>query len=88
MLSPTSLLLTCPLLLIPFLAKSINAQAGPEAFQIYNTTGRLPEGCIDGYTAAHDEVLYNVPYSYDQVLAVIGSFAVSPFSAQKKKFLS
>ena len=78
MLSPTSFFLTSSLL-IPFLAQSTNAQAGLEAFQVYNTTGRLPDGCIDGYTAGHDEFLYNVPYSYDQVLAVIGSFAVSAF---------
>lgn len=60
--------------LLPFLIFSINAQAGPGAFQIFNSTGRLPDGCIDGYTAGHDEVLYNVPYTYDQVLSIIGSF--------------
>lgn len=62
--------------LLPFFVLSINAQAGPEAFQIFNSTGRLPDRCVDGYTAGHDEVLYNVPYTYDQVLSIIGSFAV------------
>ncbi|KAL8842940.1 MAG: hypothetical protein Q9170_000345 [Blastenia crenularia] len=61
--------------LLPCLALSANAQAGPEAFQIYNSTGRLPNGCVDGYSAGHDEVLYNVPYTYNQVLSIIGSFA-------------
>ena len=64
--------------LLPILALAVNGQTptGPEAFQIYNSTGRLPDGCVDGYTAGHDEVLYNVPYTYDQVLSIIGSFAV------------
>ncbi|KAL8711347.1 MAG: hypothetical protein Q9220_004244 [cf. Caloplaca sp. 1 TL-2023] len=63
--------------LISFFAIFAIAQqeAGPEAFSIFRSTGRLPSGCIDGYTAAQDEVLYNVPYTYEQVLSVIGSFA-------------
>ena len=63
-------------LLLPFLAPMISAQAGPEAFSIFNRTGRLPDGCIDGYAAGRDEFLYTVPYTYAQVLSVIGSFAV------------
>ncbi|KAL9602242.1 MAG: hypothetical protein Q9219_001966 [cf. Caloplaca sp. 3 TL-2023] len=60
---------------LPPLALSVAAQAGPEAFEIFKSTGRLPDRCLDGYTAGHDEVLYNVPYTYDQVLSIIGSFA-------------
>ena len=65
-------------LLLPFLITTIRAQAGPEAFSIFNSTGRLPDGCIDGYTAGRDEYLYTVPYTYAQVLSIIGSFAVRP----------
>ena len=43
-------------------------------FEIYNQTKRLPDGCIDGYTAGSDTVLYTVPYTYKQVLSIIGSF--------------
>ncbi|KAI4156955.1 MAG: hypothetical protein L6R39_000865 [Caloplaca ligustica] len=65
------------LLLLPFFLHSTIAQtpAGPEAFHIYNGTHRLPAGCLPGYTAARDVVLYNVPYTYTQVLSIIGSFA-------------
>ena len=63
-------------LLLPFFIPSIKAQAGPEAFSIYNSTGRLPDGCIDGYSRGRDEYVYIVPYTYAQVLSVIGSFAV------------
>ncbi|KAL8662511.1 MAG: hypothetical protein Q9202_004656 [Teloschistes flavicans] len=61
--------------MLPLLLSSTYAQAGPEAFAIFNSTGRLPDGCINGYTAGHDEYLYTVPYTYDQVLSIIGSFA-------------
>ncbi|KAL8854723.1 MAG: hypothetical protein Q9221_000505 [Calogaya cf. arnoldii] len=50
-------------------------QAGSRAFAIFDSTGRLPSECTDGYDSAHDEVLYTVPYTYPQVLSVIGSFA-------------
>ncbi|KAL8704886.1 MAG: hypothetical protein Q9201_001954 [Fulgogasparrea decipioides] len=62
-------------LLLPLLAVSINGQVGSNAFAIYNSTKRLPDGCIEGFAAGHDEVFYNVPYTYQQVLSVIGSFA-------------
>ncbi|KAL8802491.1 MAG: hypothetical protein Q9182_003799 [Xanthomendoza sp. 2 TL-2023] len=64
-------------LLIPALLTCTNAQneAGPEAFRIFNGTGRLPSGCISGYSSARDVVLYNVPYTYAQVLSIIGSYA-------------
>ncbi|KAI4284319.1 MAG: hypothetical protein L6R38_001523 [Xanthoria sp. 2 TBL-2021] len=48
---------------------------GRSAFAVFNSTGRLPSNCTDGYDAAHDEVLYTVPYTYPQVLSIIGSFA-------------
>ncbi|KAL8695297.1 MAG: hypothetical protein Q9218_000196 [Villophora microphyllina] len=62
-------------LAVPLLLSSVYAQTGPEAFAIFNSTGRLPDGCINGYTAGHDEYLYTVPYTYDEVLTIIGSFA-------------
>ncbi|KAL9001137.1 MAG: hypothetical protein Q9169_000320 [Polycauliona sp. 2 TL-2023] len=48
--------------------------AGALAFNVFEATGRLPSGCTDGYDSAHDEVLYTVPYTYPEVLSVIGSF--------------
>lgn len=65
-----------PTLLLAVFIPLVKAQAGPEAFSIYNSTGRLPDGCVDGYTAGRDEYVYVVPYTYAQVLSVIGSFAV------------
>ncbi|KAL8779590.1 MAG: hypothetical protein Q9194_001381 [Teloschistes cf. exilis] len=47
-------------LLLPLLLSSTYAQAGPEAFSIFNSTGRLPDGCVNGYTAGHDEYLYTL----------------------------
>ncbi|KAF6235653.1 hypothetical protein HO173_006336 [Letharia columbiana] len=43
-------------------------------FSIFNQTGRLPDGCIDGYFAGSDTVLYTVPYTYSKVLSIIGSY--------------
>ena len=45
-----------------------------DPFTTYNQTKRLPVGCVDGYTAGSDTVLYTVPYTYTQVLSIIGSF--------------
>ena len=71
-------------LLLPLLVPMTRAQqAGPEAFSIFNSTGRLPDGCIDGYSAGRDEYLYTVPYTYAQVLSIIGSFAVRFFVSLK-----
>ncbi|KAL8834734.1 MAG: hypothetical protein Q9176_007341 [Flavoplaca citrina] len=50
-------------------------QAGRSAFTVFNSTGRLPPTCSQGYSAGRDEVLYTVPYTYPQVLSIIGSFA-------------
>lgn len=55
-----------------FLAVTCVAAQSP--FEIYNQTKRLPNGCIDGYTAGTDTVLYTVPYTYKEVLSIIGSF--------------
>ena len=41
---------------------------------IFNQTGRLPDGCVDGYQAGTDTVLFTVPYTYQQVLSIIGSY--------------
>ncbi|KAL8787029.1 MAG: hypothetical protein Q9213_002465 [Squamulea squamosa] len=70
-----SLLLMSIILLSSSPLLSTAAQAGLSAFTIYNDTGRLPSGCIADYSSAHDEVLYTVPYTYPQVLSIIGSFA-------------
>lgn len=43
-------------------------------FAIFNQTGRLPDGCVDGYQAGTDTVLLTVPYTYQQVLSIIGSY--------------
>ncbi|KAL2058549.1 hypothetical protein ABVK25_001277 [Lepraria finkii] len=40
----------------------------------FNQTGRLPAGCVDGYTAGTDTVLFTVPYTYAQVLSIIGDY--------------
>ncbi|KAI4259376.1 MAG: hypothetical protein LQ352_000785 [Teloschistes flavicans] len=72
---PSSKLSRKSAFMLPLLLSSTYAQAGPEAFAIFNSTGGLPDGCINGYTAGHDEYLYTVPYTYDQVLSIIGSFA-------------
>ncbi|KAL8731272.1 MAG: hypothetical protein Q9166_003496 [cf. Caloplaca sp. 2 TL-2023] len=63
------------LVLPSFTVLTTAQQAGTAAFAIFNDTGRLPNRCVDGYEGAHDEVLYTVPYTYDQILSVIGSFA-------------
>ena len=43
-------------------------------FITFNHTGRLPDGCAVGYFPGTDTVLYTVPYTYVQVLSIIGSF--------------
>lgn len=43
-------------------------------FSIFNQTGRLPDGCVHGYSAGSDTVLYTVPYTYTKVLSIIGSY--------------
>ncbi len=61
-------------LLLFFLAAIDIAAQDPSPFATFNQTGRLPNGCVDGYTAGTDTVLYTVPYTYTQVLSIIGSF--------------
>lgn len=53
---------------------AVTCVAAQSPFEIYNQTKRLPDGCVDGYTAGTDTVLYTVPYTYKQVLSIIGSF--------------
>ena len=51
------------------------AQGGSSSpFATFNQTGRLPDGCVDGYQAGTDTVLFIVPYTYQQVLSIIGSY--------------
>lgn len=52
----------------------VTAAQDPSPFSIFNQTGRLPNGCVDGYSAGSDTVLYTVPYTYSKVLSVIGSY--------------
>ncbi|KAL8775699.1 MAG: hypothetical protein Q9209_000195 [Squamulea sp. 1 TL-2023] len=68
-----ALIITFILSISPFLTTA--TQPGLSAFKIFNETGRLPSGCIADYSSAHDQVLYTVPYTYPQVLSIIGSFA-------------
>lgn len=64
---------TASLLSLSLITIGVVAQdASP--FAIFNQTGRLPDGCIDGYSAGTDTVLYTVPYTYSQVLSIIGSY--------------
>lgn len=55
-------------------AVGVSAQGTLSPFSTYNQTGRLPAGCVDGYSAGTDTVLYSVPYPYAQVMSIIGSF--------------
>jgi hypothetical protein len=34
----------------------------------------VPSTCIDGYEAGTDEALVTLPYTYDQVMSIIGSY--------------
>ena len=43
-------------------------------FSTFNQTGRLPDGCVDGYSTGSNTVLYTVPYTYSKVLSIIGSY--------------
>ena len=62
------------LLFILFAVVGASAQGTVSPFSIYNQTGRLPAGCVGGYSAGTDTVIYNVPYTYTQVMSIIGSF--------------
>ena len=58
-----------------FFLAAIEAIAQDDSpFMTFNQTGRLPEGCVPGYSAGTDTVLYTVPYTYTGVLSIIGSF--------------
>lgn len=56
------------------LSLAIIGAAAQDPFTIFNQTGRLPDGCIDGYSAGTDTVLFTVPYTYTQVLSIIESY--------------
>lgn len=34
----------------------------------------VPSTCTEGFMSGHDEVIYTVPYTYDQVMSIIGSY--------------
>lgn len=55
-------------------AVGVSAQGTLSPFSIYDQTGRLPAGCVNEYSAGTDTVLYSVPYTYAQVMSIIGSF--------------
>ena len=59
---------------ILFAVVGASAQGTLSPFSIYNQTGRLPAECVGGYSAGTDTVIYNVPYTYAQVMSIIGSF--------------
>ncbi len=58
-------------LLVALAAVSVAAES---PFDTYKETKRLPATCPDGYTSGSDTALFTVPYTYAQVLSVIGSF--------------
>ena len=60
------------LCLAVFQAAGQGSSSSPLA--IFNQTGRLPVGYVDGYTAGTDTVLFTIPYTYQQVLSIIGSY--------------
>lgn len=70
----TSLTMKIVSILWLFLAVIGTAAQDSSPFSIFNQTGRLPDGCIDGYSAGSDTVLYTVPYTYAKVLSIIGSY--------------
>ena len=51
---------------------------------IFNQTGRLPAGCVSGYTAGTDTVLLTIPYTYTQVLSIIGDYQNLTWSGNPK----
>ncbi|MCJ1454694.1 hypothetical protein MMC28_005047 [Mycoblastus sanguinarius] len=57
-------------------------------FAIFNQTGRLPAGCIDGYDSGQDTVIYTVPYAYAQVLSIIGSYKNLTWSGNRDNTVS
>lgn len=57
-----------------WLSLAMVGAATQDPFTIFNQTRRLPDGCIDGYSAGTDTVLLTVPYTYTQVLSIIGSY--------------
>ena len=63
-----------PSILFLLIAVLGTAAQNSSPFSIFNHTGRLPDGCVDGYTAGSDTVLYTVPYTYIKVLSIIGSY--------------
>ena len=57
------------------LIASVSAQSmSMDPFLIFNQTGNLPAGCVDGYMPGTDTMLYTIPYTYTQAMSVIGSF--------------
>ena len=61
-------------LIIPFLAVTNAAAQIISPFTFFNQTGQIPSECVDGYSAGTDTALYTIPYTYTQVLSIIGSF--------------
>ena len=61
---------TLALLIISASAQS----AAMDPFLLFNQTGSLPTGCVDGYMPGSDTVLYTIPYTYTQAMSIIGSF--------------
>lgn len=56
------------------LSLAVAGAMAQDPFTIFSQTGRLPDGCIDGYSAGTDTVVFTVPYTYTQVLSIIGSY--------------
>ena len=56
------------------LSLAIIGAAAQDPLATFNQTGRLPAGCVDGYTAGTDTVVFTVSYIYTQVLSIIGDY--------------
>ena len=63
-----------PSILFLLLAVLGTAAQNYSPFSIFNQTGRLPDGCVDGYSTGSNTVLYTVRYTFSKVLSVIGSY--------------
>ena len=46
----------------------------PLLFSAFGQDVTVPDTCVDGYTAGTDVALVTIPYSYDQVMSIIGSY--------------
>ena len=58
-----------------FIRKTTTIAAIPFALAQDNNITYVPTTCNDTYMAGTDEVLFTVPYTYDQVMSIIGNYS-------------